>query len=116
MFERSLLARTLTAAIAGAIAVSAAAPANAQYYSRLGEVNRQIADREYDSPGSSLIYYACEAAAFSEYRRTERTGDALATLVACAGTGCLLTGDYRNCISVARDLFLLRLERDLLRR
>lgn len=113
MFQK-IFSRTLTAGLAATIALSAAAPANAQYYGRLGQVNREIADREYGSPGSTLVYYACEAAAFSEYRRTGRTGDAIATLIACAGTGCLLTGDYGHCIGIARDLFFLRLERELL--
>ena len=114
MSERSLFSRTLTAALAGAIAVSAAAPANAQYYGRLGEVNRRIAEIGDTSPGSALIYIGCEAVARNEYDRTGRVSDALATLAACEGTACLLTGYYQHCLGVGAELFTLRLERDLL--
>ena len=105
----------LFAALALTATVVAPTAAQAQNHGRLGEVNRQIASYRDVWRGSSLVYFGCEAVAMSAYEQSGYVQDGIVALVACAGLGCTLTGNYEDCLAVNRDLFFLRVEQRILR-
>lgn len=97
-------------AIAATLALAGVAqPAAAQSLNT--QINNEIRRLTYENPGSALVYAGCSAAAASEYNDTGSTDGALRVLVGCAAIGCGFTNDYRNCINVNTQLFLLELAR-----
>lgn len=101
--------KTISAGIAACLLlapVAAQAQSCSSLWSQLASTRNAMSSLAADNPGSSIVFGGCVATAASEYDRRGIMSDAIATLTACATMGCMLTGDWGNCISVNTTLFI----------
>lgn len=101
--------KTMLAGIAACLLiapVAAQAQTCSNLRSQLSSTRNAASSLAADNPGSAIVFGGCVVTAANEYDRRRNMSDAIATLTACATMGCVLTGDWGNCISVNTTLFI----------
>jgi hypothetical protein len=101
---------TIALAIAATPTLAIAADSCRDLAFQRKELADQAQSLAHDNPGSAAVFAGCFLVAKSDYDQNKNSSHAVATLVACAGTSCGFTDNYKNCISVNTGLFLMAVQ------
>jgi hypothetical protein len=109
-----VMRRSAVSAVALAVAATPTLAIAADSCRDLAFQRKELADQAqslaHDNPGSAAVFAGCFLVAKNDYDENRNSPHAVGTLVACAGTGCGFTDDYKNCISVNTGLFLMAVQ------
>jgi hypothetical protein len=111
-FPRRKIVRTAGLAVALLFTLNATA-AFAQASEAEG-IRNQVGELITNYPGSSIVYFGCEAVAEQTYKSRQNLSDGLATLATCGAIGCALADSYKDCLEVDAELFVLHLRLEAL--